>query len=32
MQTLRLAGARKVAAGITTVEEITAVAPPPEAL
>ncbi len=31
-QPLRLAGARKVAAGMTTVEEITAVAPPPEAL
>ena len=32
MQTLRLAGARKVAAGLTTAEEVAAVAPPPEAL
>jgi len=27
---LRLSGARKVAAGVTTIEEILKVAPPPE--
>jgi general secretion pathway protein E len=32
MQTLRLAGARKVHAGLTTIEEVAVVAPPPEAL
>ena len=30
MQPLRLSGARKVAAGVTTIEEILKVAPPPE--
>jgi general secretion pathway protein E len=32
METLRLAGARKVNAGLTTLDEIMRVAPPPEAL
>ena len=30
MRTLRLSGAQKVAAGLTTVEEVMRVAPPPE--
>jgi general secretion pathway protein E len=30
MQPLRLSGARKVGAGLTTIEEILKVAPPPE--
>jgi general secretion pathway protein E len=30
MRTLRLSGAQKVAAGLTTLEEVLRVAPPPE--
>jgi general secretion pathway protein E len=30
MRTLRLSGAQKVAAGLTTMEEVLRVAPPPE--
>jgi general secretion pathway protein E len=32
METLRLSGARKIHAGLTTFDEILRVAPPPEAL
>ena len=30
MRTLRLSGAQKVAAGLTTIEEVMRVAPPPD--